>query len=285
MPKECRNCNNKFPYEKVIGGKKRSLSSREYCLKCSPFGSHNTKQIEKDNRRELSCSLCSDTYTYQSSSGKSTKYCPSCMSRRKRRAYRNAVIKIFGEECVYCGENGCHSKLSIHHKEDKNFNFQRIHKKSFESIAEEIRGCELLCENCHTKHHCEGSRGYCPEHEWSDKCCTENDECNKSCHVMFLRHERRNKAIKNKGGECSRCGYSGCTSAFSFHHKQPDKKQFSLDVTAFSRSMESINEEVKKCELLCHNCHQTHHCDCEVNCSDMFKEYTERAKSKIQEYL
>ena len=39
----CKNCKEEFPFLVVIDGKVRNLGSRSFCLKCSPFGSHNTK--------------------------------------------------------------------------------------------------------------------------------------------------------------------------------------------------------------------------------------------------
>lgn len=45
--KICKKCQAQFKSWAFIEGKKRSLSSRKYCLKCSPFQSHNTKQLEK----------------------------------------------------------------------------------------------------------------------------------------------------------------------------------------------------------------------------------------------
>lgn len=286
MPKECKNCSNTFPYEKEIDGKVRNLSSREYCLECSPFGEHNTNQIHKETgKRNMQCNICQKEYTYEPNSGKSKDYCKTCQVRRKRIAYKQAVVDILGGSCSKCGYSDCYSSLTLHHRRNKEIHMGHMYKESYKNIAEEVGKCELLCENCHTKHHCEGSRGYCPEHDWESDCCTEDDTCGDSCYVMFLRHRRRNKMINELGGECEECGYSGCTSAFSFHHEDPDNKEFRLDVTAFSRSMESIRNEVSKCRLLCHNCHQELHCNCEVKCSGRFSEYTEKAKKGIQDCL
>jgi hypothetical protein len=39
----CKNCNSEFPNWERIDGVLKSLSRRKYCLKCSSFGSHNTR--------------------------------------------------------------------------------------------------------------------------------------------------------------------------------------------------------------------------------------------------
>ncbi|HNC58641.1 MAG TPA: HNH endonuclease signature motif containing protein [Leptospiraceae bacterium] len=49
----CKKCNSQFPtIYKDVNGKAHNLSSRKYCLICSPFGTHNTQKIcgEKDKR-------------------------------------------------------------------------------------------------------------------------------------------------------------------------------------------------------------------------------------------
>jgi len=52
MP-NCSNCGNDFPNYATIDGKKHNISSRQYCLDCSPFKSHNTKQIHLKEPKSL----------------------------------------------------------------------------------------------------------------------------------------------------------------------------------------------------------------------------------------
>lgn len=44
MP-QCEKCGGYFPFLVEINGKKRNLKNRKYCLVCSPFGLHNTKNL------------------------------------------------------------------------------------------------------------------------------------------------------------------------------------------------------------------------------------------------
>jgi hypothetical protein len=63
------------------------------------------------------------------------------------------------------------------------------------------------------------------------------------------------------GGRCKKCGmlYDGKNgAAFDCHHKDPSKKKFNIGWCG-GKSLESILEEVKKCELLCRNCHNILH--------------------------
>lgn len=244
-----------------------------------------SSSMQDNGSTKITCQLCDKEYAYRTGNGQSKKYCSYCMSRRKSIAYKKAIVSLFGGSCSKCNYCRCYSALTFHHTGEKNFQLSRLADYSYQMIANELENVQLVCENCHNIEHCEGSRGLCPEHTWESRCCTEDDPCNRSCHTMHLRHERRLQFIEKRGSECENCGYSGCTGVLSFHHRDPEEKSFSLDVTAFSRSMDSLEKEVAKCDLLCHNCHQKHHCECEVKCGDMFEEYAERAEEQIRSYL
>ena len=72
--------------------------------------------------------------------------------------------------------------------------------------------------------------------------------------------ERKLELIKILGGKCSVCGYKKNLAALTFHHKNPSKKEFKLDVRSLSnRKFSKITDELKKCTLVCHNCHAEIH--------------------------
>jgi len=73
--------------------------------------------------------------------------------------------------------------------------------------------------------------------------------------------ERKIKLINMCGGECSVCGYKKNIAALHFHHILPDTKLFQLDSRKCANSKWStLLTEVKKCSLLCANCHaELHH--------------------------
>lgn len=67
---------------------------------------------------------------------------------------------------------------------------------------------------------------------------------------------RKKELVDSKGGRCQSCGYDKCLRCLTFHHREPNKKSFALTIRELSgMSMESILEEVGKCDLLCLNCH------------------------------
>lgn len=119
--------------------------------------------------------------------------------------------------------------------------------------------------------------------------------CSKKCKTDVLIYKRRAdfkiengcsvqtyKGIKNKmiivnrlGGGCSICGYNKNLAALSFHHLDPLKKSFQIDLRSLSnRSMNSLLSEIDKCSLVCINCHiEIHNPDFDIskiNSSNLF---------------
>lgn len=77
--------------------------------------------------------------------------------------------------------------------------------------------------------------------------------------VKRRRKKLREMAREYKGGKCAVCGYKKCQRALSFHHKNPNQKDFGLSVRGLTRSWEKIKAEIDKCILLCANCHMEVH--------------------------
>lgn len=72
--------------------------------------------------------------------------------------------------------------------------------------------------------------------------------------------KRKYEAVLQRGGRCERCGYDKNLSALEFHHRNPEEKEFQIDMRRFSNTnLETLKEELNKCELLCANCHREHH--------------------------
>lgn len=92
--------------------------------------------------------------------------------------------------------------------------------------------------------------------------------CSRSCHnkvsQSYPAQKRRGIArkldlIKKLGGKCNICGYDRNISALTFHHIS-GVKEFQLDVRSLSnRTLALAYSEIKKCQLLCANCHAEKH--------------------------
>ena len=93
--------------------------------------------------------------------------------------------------------------------------------------------------------------------------------CSSSCkndqHQSYLAQQARGlrrklDLIQKFGGKCSVCGYNKNSSALDFHHINPKEKLFALDLRSLSNRKQSVIDlEVKKCILVCRNCHSELH--------------------------
>ena len=58
--------------------------------------------------------------------------------------------------------------------------------------------------------------------------------------------------------KCERCGFDH-PAALDFHHKDPTQKEFGIGGRSTKKNREKTLEEIKKCEVLCSNCHRIEH--------------------------
>lgn len=85
---------------------------------------------------------------------------------------------------------------------------------------------------------------------------------NNSLRVKRWRKESKARIVKAMGGKCQCCGYNHCFAALELHHIDKAKKDFSFgSVRANPKNWEKIIVELKKCILVCANCHRELHND------------------------
>lgn len=87
-------------------------------------------------------------------------------------------------------------------------------------------------------------------------------ECN-SCKANRWASRPDRIALKHRlielcGGACQICGYSRHSGALGFHHLDPATKAFTI-AGSHTRAWDVLVEEVRKCVLLCENCHREVH--------------------------
>lgn len=57
---------------------------------------------------------------------------------------------------------------------------------------------------------------------------------------------------------CEVCGYNKNSSALDFDHLIPEDKKFNLSTGSMLLSLKRIIQEIRKCRILCANCHRIH---------------------------
>jgi hypothetical protein len=90
----------------------------------------------------------------------------------------------------------------------------------------------------------------------------------KECLYGFQRRRwsaRKIKAIEIMGQKCCKCGYSKNIAALDFHHIDPLTKEMSWTKLRL-QPWEDVVKELKKCILVCGNCHaEIHYPQCDIN--------------------
>ena len=103
----------------------------------------------------------------------------------------------------------------------------------------------------------------------ASKCTGGGAKC-KPCENRRKREERKRRQVKLQlqliemlGGKCRDCSREASIDnmiCFDFHHiNKEDKTAAVSDLLGNSRPFKTIEEEAKKCVLLCACCHRLHH--------------------------
>jgi len=109
------------------------------CTKCN-----ETKSLDdfykKGARLHSNCKKCFNKY---------------CANRWKK--IKTKAIEYKGNKCASCGYNKCPDVLEFHHRnpKEKEFEWEKLRKRAWESITKELDKCDMLCANCHREKHYE----------------------------------------------------------------------------------------------------------------------------------
>ena len=153
---QCKKCGKTILCRVVIDGKERNLQNRKFCLSCSPFGQHNTKNIARECKIEHGnklCNLCGSPFNANQLRG---YQCWNCLNKKARLKNQDKLYELMGDKCWLCGYNKCRAAMDFHHvdRETKSMELtQREMSYSWERIIKEARKCVLLCAICHREFH------------------------------------------------------------------------------------------------------------------------------------
>src|SRR5438093_447539 len=133
----CKLCYATFPTWTTIGGKKRNLQGRSYCLSCSPFQAHNTRKLEKER------------------SDKNERF--RKWQKQARAVRKRKLVELLGGRCCLCGyDKDCPGAYALHHADPTTKSFGLSGRgllHDWHEVLQESRKCVLLCATCHAEVH------------------------------------------------------------------------------------------------------------------------------------
>src|ERR1035437_1967897 len=154
----CIICETTFPNTMEIDGANRNLQRRKYCLDCSPFGQHNTKQLHKESlgskKCKVICQECAKEYIATTRFGKfCSKICQitfnwkiniipeilngECDNSKRLKQY---ISEISGYRCSRCNIDEWDGEKLV-------LELEHIDGNSDNNYLSNLK---LLCPNCHS---------------------------------------------------------------------------------------------------------------------------------------
>lgn len=226
----CHNCISTFKTYIEIDGKLRSLHKRKFCLKCSPFGKHNTKPDLNFNKKQRK-KLHNGTYC-----------------REYYRKLREKAITILGAHCVSCNISNTRL-LQFDHITGSSRKEKSKHRMLRQIINKERHDIQLLCGNCHMVK--------------TMMLLKQNKTNNPS--IASLQRRRyfsklRLKSINKLGGKCSKCNETNIDKLHIDHIISKSTKQLYYYSASWSRNkffLDIIHNKLNNndAQVLCVNCH------------------------------
>ncbi len=125
-------CGQIIPFTCVTDGKRRNLKNRKFCLTCSPFGLHNTRDISLPRPDPME---------------RFRRY-----QEKERRERKSRLVELLGGHCLACGYHKCIAALEFHHRDptQKSFPLSKENLlKKWPLVLAEAEKCDLYCANCH----------------------------------------------------------------------------------------------------------------------------------------
>ena len=78
--------------------------------------------------------------------------------------------------------------------------------------------------------------------------------------VKKWRKANKQRMIEAMGRKCQCCGYDSCAEALAFHHIDPSQKDIGFGgARSNPKAWSKLVTELRKCILVCHNCHSEIH--------------------------
>lgn len=185
-----------------------------------------------------------------------------------KRARRTALRTWLNEQkerlvCERCGESSSRC-LDFHHRDrdEKRLAVGKMVAYGYgkPAIRGEISKCEVLCANCHSKAHA-------PQFLELPESVLQRIRADvrarravpDSASLTKERYLRAWAAAYKRSAGCSRCQITD-ERCLQFHHTAPGSKTASVSaLITHCHPADEVVEEVKRCAVLCANCHRIEH--------------------------
>ena len=108
------------------------------CSTCSIELNENTGYKRTKTRWQSRCRNCFNAY---------------CIERWRQRKHK--AVEVKGGCCQHCGYAKYYGALEFHHLDpgEKDMDWSKMRKTSWNNILTELDNCILLCANCHREEH------------------------------------------------------------------------------------------------------------------------------------
>lgn len=82
-----------------------------------------------------------------------------------------------------------------------------------------------------------------------------------TCRKAQLKNKAKKRALvqEKKASGCMVCGYNRCPEALDLHHLDESTKEGTLANMIHEAGIKRVEAELKKCAVLCANCHREYH--------------------------
>ena len=134
-------------------------------------------------------------------------------------------------------------------------------KQAFHNNKRRHNGKSAYCISCdkeRKKAYLQTEKGREASRKRQEKHRQNNPESVKKATIRN-RKKKQDLVDNYKSTGCCICGYNRCLQALDLHHMNPLVKEDTVSNLIFSSGIERLEEEVKKCVVLCANCHREHH--------------------------
>jgi hypothetical protein len=179
--------------------------------------------------------------------------CVKHSSAEIRRRNREFLVDRYFKDGIVCGKCGKHfdlSQMDFHHPDPS----RKEHVLSYfvnnsalmrrPVLISEMDACQKVCARCHQNIHHDPKASHEVMYDGRNR--------KKGRQV-----DRRKVMVRVIMGEhCSECGDWLWPKEMEFHHRDPKAKVGNLSDMFRTASKSAILAEVKKCDLLCRNCHR-----------------------------